>query len=1691
MSNLLTVREVKATGVVPEAVPSPEFGTETIHSEIPTKASNYQQPAVNFDSLLSGHQGDSFLHAPSLISLEKPKAGLTKTKKNLKKQLFLKKAAAQDDGRQTPNLPSPSHCTENGNTGTNRSLNAITSSTSTGSAIDSFKMVESESAEAKKGTTDNEKLITSVTVKIEAADNDDITSSSTSVCSTVTAMQSECSANRKTASEDLCPSPCETISQSGTETARPTKWIIGDMLWARVSGHPFWPCMVAYDPTHTAFTRTLKRRQGTLVQYHVQFFGDEGERGWINEGAIIPYEGVEAFNKFCDEMKVVHKKERQNYTVPPRRVKAWNVAVRSAEEAYPMTRVFRVHRFAFVYDQPVMINGCMVANENDFSGGSQQGSKSVKRSRSSSVGGSGDGQSKKRRRMSGEKSMTSPTDKVSKICWFPLNNRMIGQTNQENSSSCEGTSPDTGSPVFRSRPEGVKRSSRFVKPTHRIMEHLEEVEQRRRIKLRPHHKVSKSESDAVADHLAEELHAFPKDSESILATAEEVDVTETAANSQSSQLNNSSVPDQFAIEKPSLSLFFQMKLEGEVSVNCQQIISTNVGSNQKKVSEETEVNCQEVSMPQELHQSEKEHSNRESAANMEAKESNQLDCEMILALHRVNAPVGMDVHSDSVKQADPIEITNSELKKQKRKYRRTKDLPSHELQNVTKKKIRVSKLKNLKKTTEADTSTVSSPLELVSVTSVSCTNIKQQKLMNKQKSIDIPNSQVSNLSVCLTSDIQPEVSGILVCSPSKSVAMTASHCLPEFQRLSFTGPQRSEEVCHICEQSGDILIDCQGPCFGSYHLSCLGLTVSPVGSFRCDECSTGNHPCFVCKLTSRDTVACSASKCGRFYHRECINKFPLTKMDSNSIICPLHICATCAAETGRNGRASKGPMYRCIRCPTAYHASDNCIAAGTVEIAGYNIVCNSHLLSPKSSKCGLVHINASWCFVCSKDSGSLTLCSSCPAAFHASCAKINPNTDMWKCKDCVIGKRPLYGEVVWAKVGNYRWWPGEVCRMRNSLVESANKAGYFAVHLFGMGLQFWLQQGRVFPFRNNDRLSHESVYRTMSEQFERAVSEAAEVYLMRLDAKDGKTYSDREKNEQKPAHYKHIKANIPLGNVEIYKASPSEILSCHCTADMENPCGPDSDCINRLMMYECNVLVCPAGERCLNQRFQRHEDSDVRPYKTGQRGWGLRNRSDIKKGQFIAEYVGDLVDPEECNQRLAYAQQHGITNFYMLTLDKNRIIDAGPKGNYSRFMNHSCEPNCETQKWTVNGDIRVGLFALHDIPTGSELTFNYNLDCYGNQKTVCKCGSTICSGFLGVRPKTTAAANVEKKVREAKLKRKLKEIKSRDRPDICFACKKRGGEMVICENSDCCKSYHQRCLKPFRHNKGKFSCPLHECDSCYLKASKPCSICPRSFCLLHLNGNIYEISDGSLVCSRHQDILNSCFQDGWITSNQDGNNVVPNIISCTQLSVEKPLTITENRLPDEVDPVQKQSKIRSKTSTKAQVVRKRRRVTEAGPCATGAAAAASSAEPKKCGRPLKMAINGSVDKEAKDTSSEQTSIGNNHLITKKAKAVVNRRPKEKSRSGKRNWKANSIEDDGLQLQQQTLKEASVAEGLQCSESSGSNLHGINDSKTGTAEMLSQANHQSHSSIDFDKSLGLISGGSTQEQFSPLILEESY
>ncbi len=55
------------------------------------------------------------------------------------------------------------------------------------------------------------------------------------------------------------------------------------------------------------------------------------------------------------------------------------------------------------------------------------------------------------------------------------------------------------------------------------------------------------------------------------------------------------------------------------------------------------------------------------------------------------------------------------------------------------------------------------------------------------------------------------------------------------------------------------------------------------------------------------------------------------------------------------------------------------------------------------------------------------------------------------------------------------------------------------------------------------------------------------------------------------------------------------------------------------------------------------------------------------------------------------------------------------QGALGRFINHSCEPNCETQKWVVRGELAIGLFALRDIAAGEELTFDYNFERYGDK----------------------------------------------------------------------------------------------------------------------------------------------------------------------------------------------------------------------------------------------------------------------------------------------------------------------------------------------------------------------------------------
>ena len=58
-------------------------------------------------------------------------------------------------------------------------------------------------------------------------------------------------------------------------------------------------------------------------------------------------------------------------------------------------------------------------------------------------------------------------------------------------------------------------------------------------------------------------------------------------------------------------------------------------------------------------------------------------------------------------------------------------------------------------------------------------------------------------------------------------------------------------------------------------------------------------------------------------------------------------------------------------------------------------------------------------------------------------------------------------------------------------------------------------------------------------------------------------------------------------------------------------------------------------------------------------------------------------------------------------LEPDRYVDGRNYGSMMRFVNHSCSPNCTTEKWSINGETRIAVVALRDIQAHEEITFDY------------------------------------------------------------------------------------------------------------------------------------------------------------------------------------------------------------------------------------------------------------------------------------------------------------------------------------------------------------------------------------------------
>ena len=198
---------------------------------------------------------------------------------------------------------------------------------------------------------------------------------------------------------------------------------------------------------------------------------------------------------------------------------------------------------------------------------------------------------------------------------------------------------------------------------------------------------------------------------------------------------------------------------------------------------------------------------------------------------------------------------------------------------------------------------------------------------------------------------------------------------------------------------------------------------------------------------------------------------------------------------------------------------------------------------------------------------------------------------------------------------------------------------------------------------------------------------------------------------------------------------PRDVMECSCRPPPHGSGCAGGDCFNRVVFVECVPKYCPCGEACGNQCFSKREYVRMELFRAGKKGYGIQAKEHVAPGRFVIEYIGEVINEEKYSERKAAYQADGRKHFYFMSLSNGEYLDAYKRGNMARFFNHSCDPNCEIQKWQVGGELCIGFFSIKEIQPGEELTFDYNFERFSQQETPmkCYCGSANCRGIVGGR----------------------------------------------------------------------------------------------------------------------------------------------------------------------------------------------------------------------------------------------------------------------------------------------------------------------------------------------------------------------
>lgn len=157
-------------------------------------------------------------------------------------------------------------------------------------------------------------------------------------------------------------------------------------------------------------------------------------------------------------------------------------------------------------------------------------------------------------------------------------------------------------------------------------------------------------------------------------------------------------------------------------------------------------------------------------------------------------------------------------------------------------------------------------------------------------------------------------------------------------------------------------------------------------------------------------------------------------------------------------------------------------------------------------------------------------------------------------------------------------------------------------------------------------------------------------------------------------------------------------------------------------------------------RSDRISRRRIQVRRSGIHGKGVYAVTDLTAGEVILEYIGEVITWEQAQARHPHNPADPNHTFFF-HVDASRVIDAAVGGNVTRWINHSCDGNCEAEEQ----DGRIFIKALRDIAAGQELHYDYGLiieERYTAKLKAqypCWCGADTCRGTL-LAPKTKRRA---------------------------------------------------------------------------------------------------------------------------------------------------------------------------------------------------------------------------------------------------------------------------------------------------------------------------------------------------------------